>query len=200
MRNTNKVLTNIVRELRERAKREQSSALSMRRVGKLNDDDVDLALSSAYDEDAEYLAQIADRIEAAETQEEHAKMYAVICECYYPSQHGDGFQPYIFWRSSRAVGESDLLGVYDTQKTANNELVKHARQIVDKMNRNARKFGIDHASLEEHSPGYVEVFAEYEHEDRVIWSSAYKLRVYARDFNKLIPEEADKERANAERS
>jgi len=119
-----------------------------------------------------------------------AKLYAAVCDCYDPSKQDSRFKPYIFWRRSPIVSESDMLGVYNMKKTANKELVKHAKRIVHKMNRNAAMLGIDHASFTEYKPGYIEVFAEYDRENQVKWSSAYILHVEACDFNKALPEDA----------
>ena len=58
-------ITDIVTELRRQSDEERALATRLRRTG----DDVDYAIASCYDEDAKYLSQIADRIEAAAKRE-----------------------------------------------------------------------------------------------------------------------------------
>lgn len=57
---TSKTLADIAKELRRQSDEEHASATKLRRT----DDDVDFAIASCYAEDAKYLSQIADRIEA----------------------------------------------------------------------------------------------------------------------------------------
>lgn len=58
---------NIVAELRRQSNEEHAFATKLRHV---DCDDVDYALASCYDEDAKYLSQVADRLEAARKREQ----------------------------------------------------------------------------------------------------------------------------------